>query len=119
MMFMTIDVFIVEMPVCEIDLFYQSTVDQEGDGPIQGCLGDPLLLVPQSQKEFIHIEVIVERKDLLDDRLPFRRVAQPPFPNVSPKLLYGIHDRTIFIENQFQYNLRGGICQGFFAVGVR
>ena len=45
-MFVTVDVFIVEVPVLEIDLLDQSAVDEEGDSPVQGGLGDPFFLVP-------------------------------------------------------------------------
>lgn len=47
-MFMTIDVLIVEMTVLEIDLLDQSAVDEEGDGPVEGGLGDSFFLVSQS-----------------------------------------------------------------------
>ena len=46
-MFMAVDVLVVEMAVFEIDFFNQSAVDEEGDGSVQGGLGNPLLLVPQ------------------------------------------------------------------------
>jgi hypothetical protein len=101
-MFVAIDVLIVEMAVLEIDLFNQSAVDEEGYGPVQGGLGDPFFLVPQSQKELIHVEVIVDSEDLINDRLPFRRVAEPLFLDVFSKLLDGIHDRTIIIEIHYQ-----------------
>jgi hypothetical protein len=101
-MFVAIDVFIVEMPVLEIDLLNQSAVDEERDGPVEGGLGDPLLLVPQPQEELIHIEVIVDREDLIDNRLPFRRVAEPLFLDVFAKLFDGIHDEAIIIEIHYQ-----------------
>jgi len=101
-MFVAIDVLIVEMAVLEIDLLNQSAVDEEGDGPVQGGLGDPLLLVPQPQEELIHIEVIVDREDLIDNRLPFRRVAEPLFLDVFAKLFDGIHDEAIIIEIHYQ-----------------
>jgi len=101
-LFLAIDVFIVEMPVLEIDLLNQSAVDEERDGPVEGGLGDPLLLVPQPQEELIHIEVIVDREDLIDNRLPFRRVAEPLFLDVFAKLFDGIHDEAIIIEIHYQ-----------------
>jgi hypothetical protein len=101
-MFVAIDVLIVEMAVLEIDFLNQSAVDEEGDGPVEGGLGDALLLVPQPQKELIHVEVIVDREDLIDNRLPFRRVSQPLFLDVFTKFLYSIHGRTIIIEIHYQ-----------------
>jgi hypothetical protein len=74
-MLVTIDVLIVEVAVLEIDLLNQSTFNKEGDGPVEGGLGDSLLFVPQTQKEIIHVEVIMDREDLLDNRFPLRRVA--------------------------------------------
>ena len=74
-MLVTIDVLIVEVVVLEIDLLNQSTVYKEGDGPVEGGLGDSLLFIPQTQKEFVHVEVIMDREDLINDYLPFRRVS--------------------------------------------
>jgi hypothetical protein len=101
-MFVAIDVLVVEMAVLEIDLLNQSAVDEEGDGPVQGGLGDPLLLVPQPQKEFIHIKMIVDGEDLIDNRLAFRRIPQPLFFDVFAKFLDGVHNSTIIIEIHYQ-----------------
>ena len=48
MMRVAIDLLIVKVAVLEIDLLDQSAVDEKGDGPIEGGLGDPFLLVSQS-----------------------------------------------------------------------
>lgn len=101
-MLVTIDMFIVEMAVLEIDLLDKAAFDEEGDGPVQGGLGDPLFLVPQPQEELIHVEVVVDSENLLDDRFPLRRVAKPLFFDVFPKFLDGNHDYTIIIEIHFQ-----------------
>ena len=101
-MLVAIDVLIVEMAVLEIDLFNQSTVDEEGDGPVQGGLGDCFSFIPQTQIEVVHVEVIVDGKDLINDRLPLRGIAQPLFPDIFPKLLDGIHDGAIIIEIHYQ-----------------
>jgi hypothetical protein len=101
-MFVAIDVLIVEMAVLEIDLFNQSAVDEEGDGPIEGGLGDRFSFIPQTEVEFIHVEVIVDGENLINDRLTLRCIAQPLFPDIFPKFLYGIHGGTIIIEIQYQ-----------------
>jgi hypothetical protein len=101
-MFVAIDVLIVEMAVLEIDFLNQSAVDEEGDSPVEGGLGDSFLLVSQPQKEFIHVEVIVDGKDFLNDRLSLRGVSHPLFLDVFPELLDGIHDHTITIEIHYQ-----------------
>ena len=101
-MLVAIDVLIVEVPVLEIDLLDQSAVNEEGDGPVEGGLGDSFFLVSQSQKELIHVEMIVDREDLIDNRLPFRRVAQPLFLDVFSKFLDGIHVHAIIIEIHYQ-----------------
>lgn len=46
--------------------------------------------------------MIVDREDLIDNRLPFRRVAQPLFLDVFPKFLDGIHVHAIIIEIHYQ-----------------
>jgi hypothetical protein len=101
-MFVAIDVLVVAMTVLEIDLLNQSTVDEEGDGSIQGGLRDSLLFIPQTQKEFVYVEVIVDREDLINDHLPFRRIPQPLFLDVFAKFLDGVHNSTIIIEFQYQ-----------------
>jgi len=58
-MFVTINVFIVEMTILEIDLLDQSTFHEEGNGSVNRSLGNYLFLVSQAQKELIHIEVIM------------------------------------------------------------
>ena len=77
MMFMTIDMFIMEVSILEKDLFDQSTFDEERDDPVDRSLGNDLFLVSHAEEKPIHIEVIMNRKDLLDDHLPFRSVSKP------------------------------------------
>lgn len=101
-MFVAIDALIVKVAILEIDLLNQTTVDEKGDGPVEGGLGDPLVFVSQTQEEFIDVEVIVEGKDFLNDHLPLRGVSHPLFLDVFPKFLEGIHDRAIFIEIHYQ-----------------
>jgi hypothetical protein len=101
-MLVTIDVLVVKVAVLEIDLLNQSAIYKEGDGPVEGGLGDSLLFVPQPQKELIHVEVIMDREDLINDCLPFRSVAKPFFLDIFAKFLYGFHDLTIIIENHYQ-----------------
>ena len=101
-MFVAIDVLIVEMAVLEIDFLYQSAIDKKGDSSVDRGLGDPLILIPQPQKELIYVEVIMDCEDLFNNRLPFRRVAKPLFLDIFPKLLNCIHDHTIIIEIHYQ-----------------
>jgi hypothetical protein len=101
-MFVAIDLLVMEVAVLEINLLNQSTVDKEGDCPIQGGLGDPLLLVPQPQEELIDIEVIADREDFIDNRFPFRCIAEALFLNVFAKFLDSVHDLTIIIEIHYQ-----------------
>ena len=75
MMFMTIDMFIMEVSILEKDLFDQSTFDEERDDPVNRSLGNDLFLVSHAEKKPIHIEVIMDGKDLLNDHLPFRSVS--------------------------------------------
>jgi hypothetical protein len=118
-MFVAIDVLIVKVSVLKIDLLNQSTVDEEGDGPVEGGLGNPLLLVPQPQKELIDIEVIVDREDLIDNHLPFRRVAEPLFLDVFAKLLDGIHDHTLLLRFNYNNSLFMRLCQVLFCCPAR
>lgn len=74
-MFMTIDMFIMEVAILEEDLFDQSTFDEERDDSVNRSLGNDLFLVSHAEKKLIHIEVIMDRKDLLNDHLPFRSVT--------------------------------------------
>ena len=101
-MFVAIDLLVMEVAVLEIDLLNQSTIDEKRDGPVEGGLGDPLFLVPQPQKELIDIEVIVDRENLIDNHLPFRCIAESLFLNVFAKFLDSVHDLTIIIEIHYQ-----------------
>lgn len=100
MIFVSIDVFIIEAASIEINRLDEPAFDEKGDSPVQGCLGDPFSLVPQSQKKSIHIEVVVNREDLLNDRLPLRRPSKPLCLDIFPKFINRIHDPTIIIEIQ-------------------
>jgi hypothetical protein len=100
MIFMAIEWFIVEMAVLKINLPDQTAFDKKGDGSIEGCLGDPLFPVSQSQKELIHIEVVMSRKDLLNDRLSLGRLAKSLLLYVVSKCSNRLHTLAIIIEIQ-------------------
>ncbi len=103
-MFMSIDMFIVEVAILEKDLFDQSTLDEQGNSSVNRSLGNDLLLVSHAQKKPIYIEVIMSRKNLLNDHLPFRRVPKPSFLDITPEFSNLIHDlaNPIIIETHFQ-----------------
>lgn len=101
-MFVAINALVVKVTILEINLLNQTAVNEEWDGPVEGGLGDPLILVSQTQEEFIDVEVVVDSEDFLNDRLPFRGVSHPLFFDVFPKFLNGIHDHAIFIEIHYQ-----------------
>lgn len=98
----TIDMFVMEVTIRKIDLLDQSTLDQEGNGSVDRSLGNYLSLVSQTQKKIIHIKVIMGRKNLLNDRLPFRCVPEPLLLDILSEFLNFVHDETIFIEIHFQ-----------------
>jgi len=45
-MFVTVNMFVMQMPVLEIDLLDEATFDEKRDRPVNGSLGNSLLLVP-------------------------------------------------------------------------
>jgi hypothetical protein len=71
MMFMTIDMFIMEVAILEIDLLDQAAFDKEGEGSVNRSLGKYLVLFSHTKKKLIHIEVVVDRKNFFNDHLPF------------------------------------------------
>lgn len=101
-MFMTVDMFVMEVTVLKIDLLDQSTFNEQGNGSVKRSLRNPLFLVSQTEKKLIYIKVIMERKNLLNDYFPFRSVSEPLLLDIFPKFMNFIHDRTIIIETHFQ-----------------
>jgi len=101
-LFVTIDMFIVEVTILEIDLLDQSTFDEKGNGSVDRRPRNDLFLVPQSQKKLIHVKVIVNRENLLDNRLPFRGVAKSLVSDKCTKFSNLVHNDTIIVETQFQ-----------------
>ena len=103
-MYMTIDMFVMEVAILEKDLFDQSTFDEERNDSVNRSLGNDLFLVSNAEKKPIHIEVIMDGKNLLNDYLPFRSVSEPFFLDVIPEFLDFIHNlvKSIIIETQSQ-----------------
>jgi hypothetical protein len=99
---MTINMLIMEMAILEIDLFDQAAFNEEGNGSVNRGLRDPLLLVSQTDKKAISIEMVMSRKDLFDDQFSLRRVPKALFSDVFPKFLNFIHNDVIIIETHFQ-----------------
>jgi hypothetical protein len=93
----TVDMFIMEVAILEIDLLDQSTFNEQRKGSVDRGLANGFVLVPQTKKKLIHIEVTVNRENGPDDRLPFRSVPQPFLLDKFPKFLNFIHDRSIII----------------------
>ena len=73
-MFMAIDMFIMEVAILEKDLFDQSTLDEQRNRSVNRRLGNDLFLISHAEEKLIHIEVVMSRKNLLNDHLPFRSV---------------------------------------------
>lgn len=117
-MLVAIDVFVVEVAILEIDFLNQTTVNEERNGPVEGGLGDPLVLVSQTHKEFIDVEVIVDGEDFLDDRFPLRGVSHPLFLDVFPKFLYGVHNTLFLLRLIFNNISFIRLCQVLFLFSV-
>jgi hypothetical protein len=100
MVFMPQEALIMEVTIFKIDLLDQSAFDKEGDSPVERGFGNLLLFVSEAYKEFIHVEMIMGRKDLLDDRLSLRRLTKALFLYKFPKSVNRIHDGTVIIEIQ-------------------
>lgn len=97
-MFVTIDVFIVEVAIFEIDFLDQFAFDEEGKSSVNRGLRNDHFLVSQTQKELIRIKVIMKRENLLNDHLPLRCVPQPLLLDVFPEFLNRVHNLAIIIE---------------------
>ena len=103
-MYMTIDMFVMEVAILEKDLFDQSAFDEQRNSSVNRSLGDNLFLVSHAEKKLIHIEVVMGRKNLFNDYLPFRSVSEPFSLDVIPEFLDFIHNlvKSIIIETQSQ-----------------
>jgi hypothetical protein len=74
MVFTSMNMFVVVMTIFEKDLFDQTALYEEGDGSINGCLGNSLLSFLEPQIELVNVKVVVLREDFLYDGLPFRGI---------------------------------------------
>lgn len=101
-MFVAIDVFIVEVAIFEIDLLDQFAFDEEGKRSVNRGLRNDHFLVSQTQKEFIRIEVIMKRENLLNNHLPLRSVPESLLFDVFPEFSDRFHDLAIIIETHFR-----------------
>jgi hypothetical protein len=76
--------FIVPMAVTKIYFPDQAAVDKQGQGPVNGGLGnlDPLLAQPEIK--FIHIKMLMIFKDLPENHLPLRGSPETPLSDILP-----------------------------------
>lgn len=92
--FVTINVLIMEVTVFEIDLLDEATLNEEGNRSVDRRLGNDLFLVSQPKKKLVHIKVVMIRKDLLNDHLPFRCPPKPSLLDVLSEFLDLVHGRV-------------------------
>jgi hypothetical protein len=86
--FMAIDVFVMEVAVFKIGLLNEAGFQKIRNEAVYGGLGDLFFLVFQPQIELIYVEVIMCGKDLLDDGLTLRGISKPLFANKLSEYLY-------------------------------
>jgi hypothetical protein len=89
---MAVNVFIMPMPVAEIHFPDEAAVDEQGNSPVDGGLGNLGALLLQLQVEAVHVKVLMNLKNFLEDQLPLRRPPQPPLANIiMENLKLGLH----------------------------
>ena len=72
MVLMSEYMLIVGMFIIPFNLFNETTFDEKGECSVYGSLGDLGAFVPESQMQFVHIEMAMNLENLLQNLLPFR-----------------------------------------------
>lgn len=78
MMLVFMDVLVVGVLFAEDDLSEVAAGNKEGQGAIDGGLGDAFMVLPEAQQEVLGLEVFVGLEDPPEDGLSLRGVLQSP-----------------------------------------
>jgi hypothetical protein len=82
-----VDVLVMPVAVAEIHLPNQPAVNEQGQSPVDGGLGDLDPFLFELQIKAVHVEVAVNLKDLLENALPLWSAAQFPVADIILKYL--------------------------------
>jgi hypothetical protein len=80
-----INVLIVPMAVTVIHFPDQAAVQEQAQGPVDGGFGYFDTFAPETQVELIHVKMLVDCKDFLEDDLPLRRAPETPSADIILK----------------------------------
>ena len=92
MVVMAVNMLVVPVPLGEIHLPDEAAIQKEGQGAVNGGLGDLGALALEQQIKLIHIKMAVPGENFPQNLLALRGAPQPPLPDIFLKYLeFGFH----------------------------
>ena len=92
MVVVAVNMLVVPMAIGEIHLPDKTAIHEEGQGPVNGGLGDLGAIALEQQIQLIHIKMAVPGKNFPQNLLALRGAPQPPLPDILLKYLeFGFH----------------------------
>jgi len=82
-----VNMLVMPVALAEVHLPDQAAIDEQGQGPVNGGLGDLDPLLPELQIKAVHVEMPVNFEDLPENPFPLRRAAQLPAADIILKYL--------------------------------
>jgi hypothetical protein len=89
-----VDMLVMPVALAEVHFPDQAAVNEQGQSPVNGGLGNLDPLLPELQIEAVHVEMPVDFEDLLENPLPLGSAPQFPAANIILKYLqFRFHGR--------------------------
>jgi hypothetical protein len=85
--FMPIDVFVVQMTILEVGLLDEAALKQQGNGTVDRGLGNFLILTPEQRVKFIHVKMVMDGEYRSDYLFTLWCFSQTLIANKFPEYL--------------------------------
>ena len=85
---MPVDVFVMLVTVFEVGFLNEAALKKQRYGAVDCGLGNLLVLLSKLYVKFVHIIMVMDRKDRLNHLLPFRGISQALIANEFSENLY-------------------------------
>jgi hypothetical protein len=82
-----VDVLVMPVALAEVHLPDQAAVNEQGQSPVNGGLGNLDAFLPELEIEAVHVEMPVDLENLLENPLPLGCAPQFPTANIILKYL--------------------------------
>jgi hypothetical protein len=85
--FMSIDMFVVQMTILEVGFLDEAALEQQGNGTVNRGLGNFLILTPEQRVKFIHVKMVMDGEYRSDYLFTLGCFSQTLIANESPEYL--------------------------------